>query len=131
MSFEIEWSCCCLGTVATRALPARRLGLSLHQALAFSRAIHLQVECEDKMSNTIVLATMETRHFSFKAAGATKEEADKGLLDAWRAHAVQAKAQSSVQLTAVRIKALDDQYGIRYETMTLGQGYRDGASLPK
>lgn len=83
------------------------------------------------MSNTIVLATMETRHFSFKAAGATKEEADKGLLEAWKAHADQAKAQCSVQLTAARIKALDDKYGIRYQTMTLGQGYRDGESLPK
>ena len=79
----------------------------------------------------IVLVTLETRSFSFKSAGATQAEAEAGLKAAWKKHREQAQANGAGSMPAATIKALDDEFGLHYLTMTLGVGYRDGEPVPR
>ena len=78
------------------------------------------------MATTIVLLTMETRNFTFDAAGATREEALWGLLAAWSVH----RAQYSHKLQPLaREDVLERAFGINERTLRLGAGYRDNEAL--
>lgn len=72
----------------------------------------------------IVIATLETSHFTFTATGTTRQEANNSLLEAWAKHA----AQYSGADTRYALDAINDGE-INYIEMPLGSTARDGSVL--
>jgi hypothetical protein len=79
----------------------------------------------------VVIASMETRHFSFNAAGATEEDAKAAIVTAWAAHRSQYEQDFIVEvgMPAADFEALDAEFEVTLQTMVLGQGYRDGEAI--
>lgn len=76
------------------------------------------------------LASMETRHYTFRAAGRTKEEARQALYAAWREHYKQADAERQHEMPNT-LAAMEEAFEVSYELLAFGQGYRDGEPLPR
>ena len=79
--------------------------------------------------DVVHLVSLETRHFSFKAAARTKDEALQGLFAAWREHRAQAGADRQEVMPST-LPELEEASDMQHEVLRMGQGYRDGQALP-
>lgn len=79
----------------------------------------------------IVVITMNTRHFTFTAAGNTPTEAKKALVAAWTVHLSQMPEDVKLAGNVVKASyaALDKNFEVTLQEMVLGQGYRDGTRI--
>lgn len=77
------------------------------------------------MKQTIFLALMETRHFSFSAAGATESEAKDALVAGWAAHRNEYPGHVQRDMPDANLAALEKEFTVSVLPMTLGAGYRD------
>lgn len=80
-------------------------------------------------ARTVHLATLDTRHFSFKAVGDDREEARQAIYRAWQAHYEQTPDRHPDMPRT--LEELEAKFDINYERLRLGQGYRDGEALPR
>jgi hypothetical protein len=69
--------------------------------------------------DTIFVATLDTRNFSFSGAGRTREQAHAAVFDAWGLHC----RQTGADPTYIHECTID------VTEMRLGAGYRDGELL--
>jgi hypothetical protein len=69
----------------------------------------------------IILATLETRHFSFDVLAVSRRRAEAAMRRAWAVHA---------QQTGAAWTWADVSDDVSYREMTPGTVYRDGEPLP-
>lgn len=77
------------------------------------------------MRNTYVIATVETRNFTFQTLANTRTEADAQLLKAWRTHCRDYGGLPDRDM--MRQLIADEE--VNYTTISVGQSTRDGEVL--
>lgn len=77
------------------------------------------------LSPTLVLATLDTRQFSFSAIGRTEAEAIAGIECAWTVHRQQAGPDRALHMPLPHWPDLAVEFEARLLPMIVGQGYRD------
>lgn len=75
----------------------------------------------------MILATVETRNFTFQALGETKGQAADLLLKAWKAHVRQYGGPSNVDSHMMRELVADDE--VTYTYIEVGTVTRDGETI--
>lgn len=76
--------------------------------------------------SALIVATMETEHFTFTSCGATFDSARNYMLATWLHHLAQCGTEPG-ELTTV--EALDQHYGINTMRVFPGLGMRDGQQI--
>ncbi len=77
-----------------------------------------------------VLAEMNTHHFMFRGAGATREDARSALLRAWALHRNELLARYPERSASIpEAEKMEDHFRIVYLEFEMGAGYRDGERL--
>jgi hypothetical protein len=74
---------------------------------------------------SVVLATLETRSFSFSAVGLTEDDAKAAIEQAWNVHRQQAGSDRACDMPAANWDDLEEAFEARLIPMKVGQGYRD------
>ena len=75
---------------------------------------------------SIVVATMDTRHFHFMAVGTDREHAEAALTAAWAKHCDEYNVPMDPEDEDTPFA---EWYGVNYTTMEIGDGVRDGGDL--
>lgn len=79
----------------------------------------------------MVIAEMDTEHYSWLALGEDEVQAREGLLKVMRAHAVQTDPHNTWSFDGLDpdpVAALE-YYGVNYHEVEPGQGLRDGSPV--
>jgi hypothetical protein len=90
----------------------------------------MQGTTREQGPSCFVVAEMNTHHFMFRGAGASKEDARCALLLAWARHRAELLARYPERADSIpEAGQMEEHFRIYYLEFELNAGYRDGERL--